>query len=118
MNYCLFANSDVSYRFNGKNDNVVLENSLDFTLFEKDSYQSDKMGNSFDSIKGISVYTSRPTYQVCHFVTNLISWPGNIHNIYPKIPKFLDTRNFAVIHLKFKQRDQTGRYFVKNMQME
>ena len=24
-NYCLFALSDVSYRFNGENDNVVLE---------------------------------------------------------------------------------------------
>ena len=26
---------------------------------------------------------------------------------YRKIPKFLDARNFAVIHLKFKQRGQT-----------
>ena len=25
VNYCLFANSDVSIRFNGKNDNIVLE---------------------------------------------------------------------------------------------
>ena len=25
MNYCLFANSDVSYRVNWKNDNYVLE---------------------------------------------------------------------------------------------
>ena len=26
---------------------------------------------------------------------------------YRKVPKFSDTRNFAVIHLKFKQRGQT-----------
>ena len=25
VNYCLFSHGDVSYRFNGKNDNVVLE---------------------------------------------------------------------------------------------
>ena len=25
VNYCLFANGDVSIRFNGKDDNVVLE---------------------------------------------------------------------------------------------
>ena len=37
---------------------------------------------------------------------------------YRKVPKFSDTRNFAVIHLKFKQRGQTLRYFVKNMEME
>ena len=28
MNYRLFSHGDVSYRFNGKNDNVVLEYSL------------------------------------------------------------------------------------------
>ena len=35
--------------------------------------------------------------------------------------KFLNFRmpeNFAVMHLKFKQRGQTLRYFVENMQME
>ena len=37
---------------------------------------------------------------------------------YRKGPKFSDTRNFAVIHLKFKQRGQTIGYFVKNMKME
>ena len=39
------------------------------------------------------------------------------HN-YRKVPKFSDTRNFAVIYLKFKQWDQTLVYFVENMQME
>ena len=28
VNYCLFAHLDVSIRFNGKNDNVVLESGL------------------------------------------------------------------------------------------
>ena len=28
MNYRLFSHGDVSYRFNGKNDNVVLESGL------------------------------------------------------------------------------------------
>ena len=32
---------------------------------------------------------------------------------YHKVPKFLDAGNFAVIHLKFKQKAQTLRYFVK-----
>ena len=32
---------------------------------------------------------------------------------YCKVPKFSDARNFAVIHLKFKQRGQTFGYFVK-----
>ena len=32
---------------------------------------------------------------------------------YRKVPKFLDAKNFAVIYLKFKQRGQTLRYFVK-----
>ena len=33
VNYCLFANGDVSFRFNGKVDNVVLELYLkDFCL--------------------------------------------------------------------------------------
>ena len=31
VNYLLFSNGDVSYRFNGKNDNVVLEYSVIFT---------------------------------------------------------------------------------------
>ena len=31
---------------------------------------------------------------------------SNKKMLYLKIPKFSDTRNFAVIHLKFKQRGQ------------
>ena len=37
---------------------------------------------------------------------------------YRKIPKFLDARNFGVIHLKFKQKWPILKIFVKNMQME
>ena len=33
--------------------------------------------------------------------------------VYRKVPKFSEARNFAVIYLKFKQRGQTLRYFVK-----
>ena len=33
VNYRLFSHSDVSYRFNGKNDNVVLEYPLKFSIF-------------------------------------------------------------------------------------
>ena len=29
VNYCLFANGDVSIRFNGKDDNVVLESYIE-----------------------------------------------------------------------------------------
>ena len=36
---------------------------------------------------------------------------------YCKVPKFSHSRNFAVIHLEFKQSGQTE-VFVKNMQME
>ena len=31
--------------------------------------------------------------------------------IHCKVPKFWDTKNFAVIYLKFKQSGQTPRYF-------
>ena len=34
---------------------------------------------------------------------------------YCKVPKFSEARDFSVIHLKFKQRGHTCRYFVKNM---
>ena len=37
---------------------------------------------------------------------------------YRKVPKFSDTKIFAVIYLKFKQRGQTLGSFVKKMQME
>ena len=30
-----------------------------------------------------------------------------LYRRYCKVPKFLDARNFAVIHLKFKQRGET-----------
>ena len=30
VNYCLFSHGDVSYRFNGKNDNVMLEFLINF----------------------------------------------------------------------------------------
>ena len=34
---------------------------------------------------------------------------------YLKVPKFSDAINFAVVHLKFKQRGQTLGYFVKKI---
>ena len=34
---------------------------------------------------------------------------------YRKVPKFSDAINFAVSHLKFKQRGQTLGYFVKKI---
>ena len=43
-------------------------------------------------------------------------WQRTSLNIikYRKLPKFSDARNFAVIHLKFKQRGQTLRVFCQN----
>ena len=38
--------------------------------------------------------------------------------LYRKVPKFADVRNFAVNYLKFKQRGQTIEYFAQKMQME
>ena len=36
VNYCLFANGDVSIRFNGKDDNAVLESSVSIKkVFDK-----------------------------------------------------------------------------------
>ena len=35
VNYCLFANGDVSIRFNEKDDNVVLELSINITFIVK-----------------------------------------------------------------------------------
>ena len=35
-------------------------------------------------------------------------------NVYCKVPKFLDTRIFAVIYLKFKQRGQTFSVFCQS----
>ena len=32
VNYCLFANGDVSIRFNGKDDNVVLEYTINLVF--------------------------------------------------------------------------------------
>ena len=32
---------------------------------------------------------------------------------YCKVPKFSDARNFAVIYLKFKERGQSLKYFIK-----
>ena len=37
---------------------------------------------------------------------------------YRKVPKFLDSKIFAVSYLKFKQSDQTLGYFVKMVQRE
>ena len=37
----------------------------------------------------------------------LLKWLEQFHSNYRKNPKFSDARNFAVIHLKFKQRGQT-----------
>ena len=34
---------------------------------------------------------------------------------FRKVPKFSDARNFAVIHIKFKQRGQTLGYYVENI---
>ena len=39
VNYCLFAHGDVSIRFNGKNDNVVLEFDLMCMLGDKITIQ-------------------------------------------------------------------------------
>ena len=39
-------------------------------------------------------------------------------NMYLKVPKFSDARNFAIMYLKFKKRGQTFAYFFKKMQME
>ena len=36
VNYCKFAHGDVSIRFNGKNDNVVLESVIN-NMVEKNS---------------------------------------------------------------------------------
>ena len=35
------------------------------------------------------------------------SFPTSVDCCYRKVPKFSEARNFAVIHLKFKQRGQT-----------
>ena len=37
VNYRLFAHSDVSYRFNGENDNVVLEYKIVYKLSHENS---------------------------------------------------------------------------------
>ena len=35
VNYCLFSHGDVSYRFNGKNDNTVLDRTSGLMGFEE-----------------------------------------------------------------------------------
>ena len=43
VNYCLFANCDVSIRFNGKDDNVVLEFNFLYIWKVKFCYSMSKM---------------------------------------------------------------------------
>ena len=71
--------------------------------------------------------TCEPVMCCYKLVSTKFKWfglQGRVENFIIKVSitvKFLNFRtleNFAVIYLKFKQRDQTLGYFVKKMQIE
>ena len=50
VKYCIFANGDVSIRFNGKDDNVVLERAMKFCRYDSLSPCKNKFGVCFSPL--------------------------------------------------------------------